>query len=209
MTSQTRAPLLVCILIIMCSTAWADSISLPFDGSAVYGNDEMSFSLGGVGVSLFSAAPHGPGDVLFTCGASCLIPEIDVEAIPSFIQFPIRTSAGSWTGITADSLLGDIDFSPSSDGTMTLTGRILGYQSRCVASDCTLGRLVFDLSLSGTGTATPLRPTDLGNGQTGYYQVGYRFLGMATDPPIVPEPGTWMLLGSGLLGLAGLKRARA
>jgi len=194
------SPLRILLLFALTSACWADSIQ--FTGSALYGNDMEMFSLNGSNISLFSDVPHATADLLFSCGATCTVPAFAIAAIPSFEQFPWETSSGTFNGIQANSLLGDLDFSESSNGLISFTGTILGYHEICQNGDCHRGALLFNLFLSGTGTVTPLRPVDLGNGQTGYYQVGYSYSGSATLNP-VPEPGTWMLLGIGLLALGG------
>jgi PEP-CTERM motif len=191
------------LLLVLASTLCrADSITNTFSGTAVFGNDLSMFNLGGNGITLFSTAIGATADQLFSCGSSCTIPAevIFAYSAPGF-------SAGTWQGIHADSLVGDLDFSSTANGLISFTGRIWGYHLLC-GGDCRPGNLVFDISLEGTGTATPFRPQDLGNGQTGYYQIGYDFTGTATDPPIVPEPGTLMLFGSGLAALAGIIRRK-
>jgi hypothetical protein len=212
-------PAIVCLSI---ASARADSFK--FKGSASLGGDSANFFISGPSFKLYSGAPGGPTDLLFTCeaGKICEVPAFSIFAFPSPPSEPGNFSGGTVNGITAYALMGSLDFSPSSilvpsnlsggfpwKGRVTYTGHLQGFvflPLGCEASSTcdSLGPEVFDIFLSGTGTVTT-RGQFVGEGEAGFFQVDYKF---SSSPTPIPEPSSLWLVGSGLAGLVGLWRRR-
>jgi hypothetical protein len=151
-----------------------------------------------------------------TQGTLCTIPQQVIPAIPSFLVDPGENSGGTVGGVKADTLMGELTFSSFSfiaepdvfSGPVTVTGELTGYvfvPLGCEAQppgSCTdVGPQVFDLQISGSGTGTfsdsPLAP---------FVIRGYEYTFSGTATTVTPEPSSLLLLSSGLIGLAAIRR---
>lgn len=119
-----------------------------------------------------------------------------------------------------------IVFAAPSAGTYTIDGAFLGIDSVGNSHPVEVlddGTVVFSGTISSFGQSDPFDFTEsLGAGDTISFYVGtgstgcsYCFLGTGLDGTVTesgvtptPEPGTLILLASGLLGLAGLSRLK-
>lgn len=116
-------------------------------------------------------------------------------------------------------------FTASSAGTYAIDGDFLGIDSVGNSHPVEVlddGSVVFSGTISSYGQSDPFALTEtLAAGDTISFFVGtgsagcsYCFLGTALDGSVIesgtaaPEPGTLLLLGSGLLGLAGISRRK-
>lgn len=188
--------LIVCFL---SSSAVADTFT--FTGDAFLNAESMDFNLSGPSFTIGSSFLSGPNVfALCTDGTLCTIPPQDIPA--NF--FEPGFSGGTVGGVTADTLVGGLTFSSFSftaesgggSGAVTVTGEIIGHATNDI------GPQVFDLQISGSGTGTAGGPVP-GGGLFAIRGVEYTFSGTAST---VPEPSSLLLLSSGFLGLAAIRR---
>lgn len=159
-----------------------------------------------------------PGPNGFSAGQTFNIIGLDVPACASyddlfdcgpFSPFGPYQSGGAYEGVQANDLGGTLLLSGSATvgrdgyglldavGTFTLTGSLQGYN--IVSKTDYNPNEVFDVNVTGQGSITfdPI----IGEGSE-IWGAGIQF-----DPP-TPEPGTMVLLGTGLATLAGLSLRR-
>jgi hypothetical protein len=204
-------------LVIVCflsGSAVADTFT--FTGSAFLDENNTDFDLSGPSFLIGSSRFGGPSN-FFGCteGTLCTIPQQVIPTIPSFLNGPGENSTGTVGGVKADTLLGALTFSSFSfiadpdaisAPPVTVTGDLMGYvflPLGCEADfSCTaVGPQVFDLQISGSGTATfsdsPRAPLVIH---------GFEFTFSGTATTVTPEPSSLVLLSSGLIGLAAIRR---
>lgn len=176
------------LLVGVSGIGWADSID------SFIGGDWLEFAFGGTGLIATGCSPADPG------GPGCF-PSSGGNS--SFAPAPAWTftSTGS-AGVTlVDAfLLGDafelFDFGTSIGTTSSPGTGSCGSDPVGCLIDPDASKGFFALGSGSHALTIEVLSSPFGGGAA-YFRVD------ATQPSHTPEPGTWMLLSSGLLGLAG------
>ena len=205
--------LLIALTSLLTSPSFAHSSQLlspgnviPISGTAFYGFAETygDFNISGPGLTLVQGLPQGPSDIgLCRMGAVCNFSFAINTSGASFCAFCLYYSSGSVGSNVAEFLIPNLIFTGSALYTgastmtvpMTVRGTIVGYQLlNCDgAVSCTLGPVVFRLSIAGTATGQFTI-------QTGQIQgVMSTFTGTATLA--TPEPMSLLLTATGLAAI--------
>lgn len=196
--------------------AYADPITVA-TGTVVAQMRGGVFALNGDDFSVSGTIPEGfSSPALFQCepcsGADRL--SLDLNSFASFqtesgaAQFGTTTYAptkmfGVFTFTSPFNAFSSASVDPGSGVSplepFTFSGELLGYPG---GSDAAGGAPLFYTQLTGSGFARA-HFTDLGGGQFSADDITYEFSAPAAA---TPEPGSLLLLGSGLAGLARLRR---
>jgi PEP-CTERM motif len=139
-----------------------------------------------IGAGVEISCPGGPGTSTLCAGFASAPASIDVDA--SSITYSQFGSPGFNAAPFNGFLFSDLDFSPASVLTgFVLTTNIIGL----TPANVTFGADYIQINLQGLGAGDEV------------------FFNLALETGVVPEPGTLVLLGAGLLGVAAVRRKRA
>ena len=208
------------MLCLLAAESYADSVStIPISGTTYDGfaTTEGDYNIQGPGLSLWQADLGGPSFIGYcTIGTVCNFSWSPANPA-AFCPWCTRFSGGSFGSTQMQWLQPNLVFKGSafySGGntlsmTFTVSGTIYGFQLVGCDSEgygCTLGTQVVALNISGTGTET-LSINDLSGTPSQVVGLSGTFSGTATPITTTPEPGSMILMGTGLAGV-WIKRRR-
>jgi hypothetical protein len=218
---KIRTLVLGAVLCLVAAASYGDSINtISITGSTYDGfaTTEGDYKIQGPGLNLFQADLGGPS-FIGTCTVGTVCNFSWSPADPgAFCGLCTRFSGGSFGSTQVQWLEPNLVFKGSAfySGGDTLTmnftvsGTIYGFQLVGCDSDgygCSLGPQVFALNISGTGTQT-LSINDLSGTPSEIIGLMGTFSGTATPVTATPEPGSMILMGTGLAGVWMKRRRR-
>lgn len=207
---------LLCFVIITTSATFADSVSVT--GTGTLGSDLDSLSATAGNFSAYSAAPGGPG-ILFgaiplntsytASWGSSAFPGPGFTVVNVGSQFTDILSGGlnftSTFSVSAADLAAGFFTAP-----VTVTGELQAFQDLLVGSgtqEYQQGPLMATLQFTGTGIGT-FQIYDAGQGLFDTSVGSVTFTGKGTLTTVAPEPGSFFLMGTGVLSLFGIAKAK-
>jgi hypothetical protein len=201
-------------------SSFASANSIPISGVTFFGAPggnccfNGDFSIAGPGLSLEQGTPDGP-NFLGNCAVDTVCNfSYSIGSVAAFCTYCLGFSGGSLGTKTADFLDPLLTFTGSALYTgassmsvpMIVSGTVIGYELLNCApgsgNSCSLGPIVFDLHLSGSGVGTITFITFI-PGTSEISEISTSFTGTAT---VAPEPTSFWLMGTGLAGLLLGKR---
>ncbi len=218
---KIKALVLGGVLCLLAAACYADRVTtIPITGSTYDGfaTTEGDYKIQGPGLSLWQADPGGPSFIGFcTIGTVCNFSWSPVDPA-SFCTLCTTFSGGSFGSTQAQWLEPELVFTGSAfySGGNTLTmsftvsGTVYGFQLvGCLSdgSNCSQGPQVFALKISGTGTET-LTINDFSGTPSEIVGLWGTFSGTATPVTATPEPGSMILMATGLAGVWMKRRTR-